>query len=282
VDTGHATRNGLAVLETVGLGDVPVARGADQPLEVPLSLAHHVHGADGLGEIGAVTHVGRPTDETAADQLVRLGREQPGELDLLAVGPLTNLGLALRQDAEALARYRSVVIMGGSGLEQLTDAGQEYDANITNDPHAADLVFAARGANLVMVGVDVTSPTILDEASIARIAEAHTPQARLATRILPFYLDFYQRLHARRVASMHDPLAAGILLDPTLVTGFLSAPVAVLRMEQSWRAVAPRHPAVGVPERPRTRVVTEVDGRRFIERLVAGLVAPLPERGNRA
>jgi len=64
-----------------------------------------------------------------------------------------------------------------------------------------------------MVGVNVTSPTILDEASIARIAAADTPQARFATRILPFYLDFYQRQLMRRVASMHDPLAAGILLD---------------------------------------------------------------------
>jgi purine nucleosidase len=169
--------------------------------------------------------------------------------------------------------------MGGSGPEEWNDAGQEYDANITNDPDAADAVFAAAGATLVMVGVNVTSPTVLDEVSIERLAASDTPAARFATRILPFYLDFYQRRHARRVASMHDPLAAGILLDPTLVSGSLSAPVSVLRMETCWRAVAPRHPGLDVPGRPRTQVVTEVDGRRFVEGLVEAIVAPARTAG---
>lgn len=82
----------------------------------------------------------------------------------------------------------------------------------------------------------------------------------------------------RRVASMHDPLAAGILLDPRLVTGDVRAVVSALKAEWCWRAGAPRHPALGVPERPRTQVITEVNRRRFLERLVAGLVAPLPIR----
>ena len=88
-----STRNALVVLETCGLADVPVARGAETPLEVPLHLAGFVHGEDGLGDVGFPPPAGRPTGEHAADQIVRLGREQPGELDLLAVGPLTNLGL---------------------------------------------------------------------------------------------------------------------------------------------------------------------------------------------
>ena len=117
-----STRNALVVLETCGLGDVPVARGRRVPLEVPLHLAGFVHGADGLGDVGFPPPAGRPTGEHAADQIVRLGRERPGELDLLAVGPLTNLGLALQRDPDALARYRSVVIMGGSG--PFPDAGR--------------------------------------------------------------------------------------------------------------------------------------------------------------
>ena len=247
---------------------------------MPLSLATHVHGADGLGDIGAASLAvsGAPTKESAADQLLRLGREHPGELDLLAVGPLTNLGLALRAEPDALGRYRSVVIMGGSGPEEPVEAHLMVDANATDDPHAADVVFAPRGARLVMVGVNVTGPVVLDEGSIARIAAADTPQARFASRILPFYTDFYSRQLSSRVASMHDPLAAGVLLDPTLVMGDLRAAVSVLKVERCWRAVAPRHPALGVQGRPRTRVFTEVDGRRFLERLLAGLVAPLPIR----
>jgi purine nucleosidase len=278
VDTEQATRNALFVLQTAGLGSVPVARGADGPLEGTANIAWYVHGRNGLGEIDVPAPRGAATGEHAADQLVRLGMEQPGELDLLAAGPLTNLGLALRKDPNALARYRSVVIMGGSGPEPLDDTGLLVDANITNDPVAADLVFAARGARPVMVGVNVTAPTILDEASIERIAAAATPQARLVSAILPFYTDFYSRQLIRHVASMHDPLAAGILLDPTLVTAYQHTPVAVLRHQRCWRAVAPRHPGVGVPDRPRTQVITDVDGRAFIEQLVEALTGPLPAR----
>jgi inosine-uridine nucleoside N-ribohydrolase len=278
VDTVQATRNALAVFEAVGLDAVPVARGADDPLEGAASIAWYVHGRNGLGEAEIPAVRGRETGESAADQLIRLGLEQPGELDLLAVGPLTNLGLALRKDPDALARYRSVVIMGGSGPEPIEDTGLMFDANITNDPVAADLVFAARGANVVMVGVNVTAGVILDEAGVEAIAAADTPQARFASAILPFYLDFYSRQFIRRVSSMHDPLAAGILLDPSLVTADARTPVAVLRHQRCWRAVAPRHPGVGVPDRPRTQVVLGVDGGRFVERLVAGLVAPLPVR----
>ena len=195
---------------------MPVAAGAETPLEVPLHLAGFVHGADGLGDVGFPAPAGRPTGEHAADQLVRLGRERPGELDLLAVGPLTNLGLALRQDPDALARYRSVVIMGGSGPFPEPGVLREFDANIDHDPHAAKLVFDAPREEVVMVGVNVTSPAILDEEAIDAIAAADTPQARLVSAILPFYLDFYRHKWGRRICSMHDPLAAAILLDPQL------------------------------------------------------------------
>ena len=75
-----------------------------------------------------------------------------------------------------------------------------------------------RAPNLVMVGVNVTTPTILDAASQARIAASDLPHARFAWRILDFYLDFYQRFLGERVASLHDPLAAGILRDPSYIT----------------------------------------------------------------
>ena len=72
-----ATRNALIVLEACGLADVPVAAGAETPLEVPLHLAGFVHGADGLGDVGFPDPAGRPTGEHAADQIIRLGRERP-------------------------------------------------------------------------------------------------------------------------------------------------------------------------------------------------------------
>jgi inosine-uridine nucleoside N-ribohydrolase len=268
------TRNASIVLELAGLGHVPVAQGAADPLEVPLSVATFVHGEDGLGDTGLPDPVGRPTGEHAADQIIRLGSEAPGALDLFAVGPLTNLGLALRRDPRALERYRSVVIMGGAGLEA-DDARSIMDANIAHDPHAADLVFAS-GAAITMVGVNVTTPTTLEGPDQARIATSDQPHARFAWRILASYLDFYERFLGRREASLHDPLAAGILRDPSYITGSVDAPVGVIESEQGARAVAPVAPSPAVARRRPTHVVTAVDGPRFVEDFVDAIASPLP------
>src|SRR5579862_7339700 len=107
----QAAVNALRVLEACGRGDVPVAVGEPVPAAGEATFATHVHGADGLGDAGLPPPAGRPSDEGAVDQLVRLGREAPGALDLLALGPLTNLAAALERDADALARYRSVTVM---------------------------------------------------------------------------------------------------------------------------------------------------------------------------
>ncbi len=278
--TDVTTRNALIVLELAGLGHVPVARGAEEPLVVPLSVATFVHGDDGLGDVGWPDPVASVTGEHAADQIIRLGREHPGELDLFAVGPLTNVGLALRKDPEALSRYRSVVIMGGAGLEA-DDTRTIMDANIAHDPDAADLVFAS-GANLVMVGVNVTTRTVLDVTSQARIEASDLPHARFAWRILDFYFDFYQRFHGVRVASLHDPLAAGILRDPGLISASVDAPVGIVGIGDDARAVAPTQPSPEVSRRGPTRIVTAVDGNRFVADLVDALTKPLPARDGTA
>ena len=103
--------NALKVLEVVGLEGVPVALGAESPLPDAMPAAE-VHGHDGLADVGLPPAKGAVSGETAADQIVRLSRERPGELDLLAVGTMTNLGLALDQDADVLSRFRSVAILG--------------------------------------------------------------------------------------------------------------------------------------------------------------------------
>src|SRR5699024_6494059 len=89
------TDNALRLLELYGRPEVPVAWGASRPLVQPPRLAPHVHGVNGLGGVELPAPTGKPCEESAAELLVRLARENPGELDVLAVGPLTNLALAL-------------------------------------------------------------------------------------------------------------------------------------------------------------------------------------------
>ncbi|MFC6080096.1 nucleoside hydrolase [Sphaerisporangium aureirubrum] len=263
-----AVRNIGYVNALLGL-DVPVARGAAGPLSGNPRIARAVHGKDGLGDVGYDRPLPAVIGESAAELLVRLGREQPGELDLLALGPLTNLAQALRLDPELFTRYRSVVVMGGSGPYAAPGTLLMVDANINNDPAAAAEVFAAPRRELVMVGVNVTATTILDEQAIGVLRAAGTPVSRFATEILEAYLDFYQNEWGRRIIPLHDPLAAGILLDPGFATAWVDGPVNVLSDGFLSRARLMRThdglpPAFRYTPAPPTRVITAVDAPRFV------------------
>jgi inosine-uridine nucleoside N-ribohydrolase len=263
-----ATRNIGYVTRLLGL-DVPIARGAAEPLRGPAHIAGYVHGKDGLGDLGHDRPFPRVTAESGPELLVRLANDRPGELDLLALGPLTNLALALRLDPELFTKYRSVVLMGGSGPYAPPGTLLMIDANINNDPEAASAVFAAPRRELVMVGVNVTAGTILDEHAIAALRAAATPTARFAAQILDAYLDFYQNEWGRRIIPLHDPLAAGILLDPAFATAWADGPVNVRSDGFLYRARLMRThdglpPAFPYEPAPPTRVITAADARRFV------------------
>ncbi|GAA5063461.1 inosine-uridine nucleoside N-ribohydrolase [Thermocatellispora tengchongensis] len=263
-----STRNIGYVRDLLGL-DAPISRGAAAPLAGAPRIAGHVHGKDGLGDLGHDRPMPEVAAENAAETLVRLAAENPGELDLLALGPLTNLAAALRIDPELFTRYRSVVLMGGSGPYAPPGTLLMVDANIDNDPLAAAAVFAAPRNELVMVGVNVTGTTILDERAIGALRASGTPVARFATEILDAYLDFYQNEWGRRIIPLHDPLAAGVLLDPSFATAWQDGPVNVrgdgflsrARLMRTHDGLPPAFPYEPAPD---TRVITAVDAPRFV------------------
>ena len=137
-----AAGNALRILEVAGLEGVPVALGAARPMAQEPAFAEFVHGDDGLGNTGQPRPRGRVTGESAAAQLVRLARAEPGALSLLAIGPLTNLGLALLLEPELPMLLRQVVVMGGA-FATAGNVGPLSEANIGNDPEAARLVVSA-------------------------------------------------------------------------------------------------------------------------------------------
>jgi len=273
-----AARNIGYVTRLLGL-DVPVFRGAGKPLEGAPHIAGYVHGLDGLGDRGFDRPEPPDAGEPAAEALVRLARENPGELDLLALGPLTNLALALRIDPDLFTRYRSVVLMGGSGPYPPPGTHLTVDANVNNDPAAARAVFSAPRGELVMVGVNVTSVTLLKEHAIAALRAAGTPRSRFAVQILDSYLDFYQQHWGRRIIPLHDPLAAGILLDPGFATEYALGPVNVVWHGPQARAHLMRTadglpPAFPYEPAPPTKVITAVDSARFVADFVEVLTRP--------
>ena len=274
VDAVTAAENTLRVLEVAG-AQVPVAVGCDQPLVEPKADARWVHGDDGLGNTNLPPPRGRPTGEHAVDQLLRLTRERPGEIVLVAVGPLTNLALAVAMDPQLPERVRQVVIMGGVA-QPPGNIGPVTEANIAHDPEAARAVFAA-GWPLTMVGLDVTMKTLLSHEDAERLGRSDDPVARFAYRISQYYLDRYTYFLGRRHCALHDPLAVAVALDPSLVRtvdayveveteGRYTRGMTVADLRVRWNpefTVAP----------PNCRVCLEVDAGRFLERFLQRLGA---------
>jgi purine nucleosidase len=205
VPTTTAARNALRILEVAGLDRVPVAVGAARPMAQDLSTAEFVHGDDGLGNTGQPAPQGTVSGESAAEQLVRLARAHPGELSLLAIGPLTNIGIALLLEPELPRLLRQVTVMGGA-FDVAGNVSGLAEANIANDPEAAQLVVSA-GWDLRLVGLDVTHKTLLRAPELARLEKGETEAARFAWAVL-----------GERACPVHDGLAAALLLDPGLAT----------------------------------------------------------------
>ncbi|WP_349666515.1 nucleoside hydrolase [Actinomadura xylanilytica] len=215
VDSRTGALNTLRVLELAGIeAGVPVAIGAGRPIAQDVHYAVEWHGGDGLGDTRLPEPQGRPVAEPAPAQIVRLARAAPGELTLLATGPLTNLAAALLLDAELPALIREVVVMGGA-FDHPGNITTHAEANVWHDPEAADLVFSA-GWPVVLVPLDATHPTAVHDDWLRRVAAHDSAAARFATRVLDYYADAYTPTLKRRGAVIHDALAAMLAVDPGL------------------------------------------------------------------
>jgi inosine-uridine nucleoside N-ribohydrolase len=222
VSVDQAVTNAL-YLTGLARHTVPTTKGAKAPWvkhgEAPPDF---IHGADGLGNLPS-----REATSTAADPrpsaqfIVDMARAHPGEVTLVAVGPLGNLATALKLEPELPNLLKEVIIMGGAIVEP-GNVSPVAEANIWNDPHAADKVFCA-GWKLTMVGLDVTHQVILPVSLFRKIAEHHH---HIATDTLlhavSFYANFYSNLypHVAKIHGCfgHDVLAFIYLTNPELFT----------------------------------------------------------------
>src|SRR5215467_5939723 len=153
VDLGKTTANALRVRDYVGMRNVPVVAGSPGPLLRPVLDARDVHGDSGLGAASLPASSSGPADGHAVDFLATAIAAEPGEVTLIAVGPLTNIALAVRRYPRLVAQVRDFVIMGGSACQGNVTPAAEF--NIAADPEAAAIVFGA-GWTVTMVGLDVT------------------------------------------------------------------------------------------------------------------------------
>jgi len=199
----EVVRNTLKVLDVAGRGDVPVARGAARPLLEPVSDALHVHGDDGMADLGWPVSPRHPDQRHAVEMLRDLLRQAaaggPADLiTLVPLAPLTNIALLLRTYPEASAGLREIVFMGGAA--QVGNATASAEFNVWHDPEAAAVVLEAAGelaVPVVMYGLDVFyDPRVSREQAAALIAIGGRGPAELAGRLIDFQCDRFGQADA--------------------------------------------------------------------------------------
>ncbi|MCA4133980.1 nucleoside hydrolase [Arthrobacter sp. M4] len=209
IGAAGGARNTLDLLHLAGQPDIPVAVGAHDPQVGTFhGGAPHVHGVNGIGEVELPTSDRETVAESAAELLVRLARQFPGELRVVAIGPLTNIAEALRLEPELPRLVADVTIMGGAALVpgNMTPVAE---ANIVNDPEAAAEVFAADW-NVTLVPLDVTMTNVLEESHRQELLSAGHAVPQALGEMLGYYFGFYVSQFGRECSAMHDPLAAAI------------------------------------------------------------------------
>lgn len=216
VTTDIATRNALRLVELAGKS-VPVAAGAQKPLAIPQrEPAWEVHGREGFGTIPAETPKGEAIAETAAEFICEMAHKYPGELVLCPVGPLTNIALALQLDPTIRDKVKSVTVMGGS-LDEGGNVTEWAEANIWQDPHAAEIVFSADW-DVTMVGLDVTHQIVCRPKEFATLAKDAPTLGGFLNEAAQFYFEFHRTENGIDGCHMHDPSAVISIVRPALFT----------------------------------------------------------------
>jgi purine nucleosidase len=256
VPVQQVCRNNLALLELCRM-DIPVSKGSDQPVSAPLRTAEDTHGPEGMGYAQLPSTDRQLTNYDAAEAWVRAARAHPGELVAIAVGPLTNLALALRMEPGLPKLLRRLVIMGGA-FDYKGNTTPVAEWNISVDPEAAAEVFSGWGAAWglpaggseatgelsqppkhlpIVLGLNLTENIAMTPELLGRLAAeaeamsapicaedergtrstASNPLIAVLEDAMRFYCEFHFDQNEGYLAHLHDPLAAAVALDPELV-----------------------------------------------------------------
>lgn len=212
----QATRNALVLSEQAGY-KVIVAEGASKPVSMsPNDPSHYVHGDEGFGDLPAITPTGHADPRPAHEVIADLCRRYPGEIVLAPVGPLTNIAKLLDYDPEITSYVKKLVIMGGA-VYCPGNVTEYAEANIWNDPHAADQVFAANWP-IELIGLDITQKIKCNAEDFKALTKTSPEIGGFLHQISDFYIKFYHSVMGEYVCLMHDPTAIVAITNPDLVT----------------------------------------------------------------
>ncbi|MDO9124148.1 MAG: nucleoside hydrolase [Deltaproteobacteria bacterium] len=245
-----------------------IARGADQPLKGKTVHAHSVHGQDGLGGAKIQCKDGETWWQNyprhASELILKMAHQSPGEATLIAVGPLTNLALALKKDPGGIKKLKELLIMGGA-VRTRGNITPYAEFNIYSDPLAAQIVFESE-IPIILVPLDVTHQVFLiPDWMEEQVKPLNTPFSNFLIEATGYDIETH-RFRNRESIFLHDPLAVGVAIDPGLVR-IERVPLQAETQEGEYYGKI-----IEVKEGPEINVCLGVDAERFLELFVSRLI----------
>ena len=262
--------NALKLVELGGIANVPIFRGASEPLVKELSVAEETHGDGGLGYAILPSSAVKPHDLLAHDAIINEIEKHPDEITLLCVGPMTNVALALLKRPSIARKVKRIISMGGA-IHYPGNATPQSEYNVYCDPEAFDIVIRA-GIDFTLVPLDVTYKCIFTTEHLARIDKARNEIKKFLSDSTRFYIEFHASYQAIQGCAINDPLAAALLIDPTLVT-FRDYYVTIdlQSTESKAKTIADHYRAL--KKSANAKVAMEVDVERFMNLFIARMNA---------
>jgi inosine-uridine nucleoside N-ribohydrolase len=213
VTASQGLENALRMVSLANRCDIPVAAGAQHPLFQKLITAEFWHGKNGLANVELPASKCRVDSHFGPDLIIQMVHAAPHEITLVPVGPLTNIALAVLKDPTIVPLVKEVIIMGGAITGGNVNAAAE--ANIYNDPEAAQIVFQA-GWPLTMVGLDVGDKTLFSKKYLDQLGQTHGPVNDFIFAVGKYLVELSAQFGSPG-SPMYDPLAVGVAIDATLV-----------------------------------------------------------------
>jgi purine nucleosidase len=210
----QATINALSILELANAQGIAVAKGFSLPLVQPSLLAAETHGDSGLGYAKLPEPRGRPKIRHASDFLIEKIMSNPGELTLVAIGPLTNVAFAIRKEPRIVEAVKEVIVMGGT-IRYPGNASPLAEYNVFVDPHAAHMVYHS-GMRITLVPLDVTYQCILTPEDVKRLQKTPSRINRFIDDSTRFYMEFHDEYQKIAGCAINDPLALALTFAPEL------------------------------------------------------------------
>jgi len=270
VKTPEATRNALRLLEVAGEPSIPVNTGSQTPLYLSLSqigIGYFVNGQDGLGNTHQPIAAKQATGHDAARFIIDNILANPGEITLVSIAPLTNLAIALSLEPRIASLVKEVIIMGGS-INMGGNVTPAAEANIINDPHAADRVLTA-GWPVTLIGLDVTYKALMSTKYLQDMRDNLGAMGHFIWDISRVYSAFYKQILDVEGLYSHDSTALTYLLAPELFTiqqGAVRVPTEGIAMGQT---ILDKRGSWGTPNAwtniPTINVCTDVKSNGILE-----------------